>query len=142
MTAASLWLAIDANVYIAQFTRERFSPQAANVFSRGSILIAPDFIGIEVASGFLKKVRASDMSLSDATSSLHALPRRVRLVESSPLWAVAIDLAIDHGLTAYDALYVALALREQCQLVTADRQIADVLRSQSPGTLAWLGDFT
>ena len=141
MTAASPWLAIDANVYVAQFTEEKFSAHADNVFSLGVALMAPDFIGVEAASAFLKKVRRGEMTLADATNALDGLPRRVRLEPSAGLWSVALRFAREHRLSAYDALYVSLALREQCQLVTADTAIADVLRVESPGTLAWLGDF-
>jgi predicted nucleic acid-binding protein len=141
VTVASGWLAIDANVYVAQFTKEEFSAQAEKVFRFGAALVAPDFIGIEVASAFLKKVRRRAMTLTDATSALDGLRRRVRLEASAGLWSVALTYARNHNLSAYDALYVSLALREQCQLVTADKEIADVLRRESPATLVWLGDF-
>jgi predicted nucleic acid-binding protein len=134
-------LAIDANVYVARFTQEEFSRQARDVFGSGAALIGPDFIGIEVASAFLKKVRAGDMSLSDATIALEILPRIVRLESSAELWTIALKFARDYGLSAYDALYTSLALRERCRLVTADRQIRGVLRAQAPSTLAWLEDF-
>ena len=141
MTADRPWLAIDANVYVAQFTPEALSPQAEKLFSAEALLIAPDFIGIEVASAFLQKIKRGLMTMDSATAALDGLPRRVRLENSSRLWSAALLFAAEHGLTAYDALYTSLALQERCRLVTADRQIRDVLLAQSPSTLAWLEDF-
>lgn len=141
VTVARPWLAIDANVYVAQFTEEVFSPQAESVFRSGALLIAPDLIGVEVASAFLNKIKRGLMTVGSATAALDGLPRRVQIVEGSTLWRTALHFAREHGLTVYDALYASLALRERCQLVTADTQIADVLRIQSPSSLAWLGDF-
>jgi predicted nucleic acid-binding protein len=44
----------------------------------------------------------------------------------------AIDLALDFGVSVYDALYVALALREGCELVTVDRRLRDAVDKALP----------
>jgi predicted nucleic acid-binding protein len=82
------------------------------------------------------------MSLNDARAALGSLPRRVRLESSASLWVTALEFARNHGLSAYDALYASLALRQRCRLVTADQQIADVLRVEAPLTLSRLEDFS
>ena len=40
---------------------------------------------------------------------------------------VALDLAIETDRTAYDSLYLALAMLTQCQLVTADSKLLNAL---------------
>ena len=41
----------------------------------------------------------------------------------------------------YDSLYLALALREECQLVTADERLYNALREAFPQNVALLRDF-
>ena len=44
-----------------------------------------------------------------------------------PLLAMAIDLAIQTSRTVYDCLYVALAIREACEMITADQRLVNAL---------------
>jgi predicted nucleic acid-binding protein len=37
----------------------------------------------------------------------------------------AIEISLETGASVYDCLYVALASRERCRLVTADRRLID-----------------
>jgi predicted nucleic acid-binding protein len=54
----------------------------------------------------------------------------------------ALDLALAHGLSAYDACYVALARREAVPLVTADERLVRILKTGGGGSVVWLGDLT
>ena len=49
----------------------------------------------------------------------------------------ALDLAITHGRTAYDSLYVALAMQSKSSLITADERLANALAARFP--VKWLG---
>ncbi len=46
---------------------------------------------------------------------------------SAPLFVSAVYLAIQTGWTVYDCLYLALAIREGCQMVTADQRLVNSL---------------
>jgi predicted nucleic acid-binding protein len=52
----------------------------------------------------------------------------------------ALDIAIDKHITAYDACYVALALKLSVPFVTADEKLARAL-SGTKYQVHWLGDF-
>jgi predicted nucleic acid-binding protein len=52
-------------------------------------------------------------------------------------WAFALSSKIRIGI--YDCLYVALADREQCELVTADERLVRVLQEQFPFVVSLLG---
>ena len=132
---------VDANVLVSCFTSEEYTPQSDWLINSGVTLLAPDFIGIETSSAFLRKVRRGELFMADAIVSVQAIPDRVSLQASAPLWEGALTFAHIYGLSAYDALYVVLAQREGCELVTADTQVADVLREHQPDRLVWLGDL-
>lgn len=51
----------------------------------------------------------------------------------------ALQLAIRHGRTVYDSLYVALALGAQADLITADERLANALAARFP--VKWLGAY-
>lgn len=93
-------------------------------------VVAPDLIYAEVANACLEDVRAGELTLADAIDSLvavSAFPLETR--ESRVLCGFALPVAVDAGLTAYDAHYLALAEAEDAVLVTADRALAAAARS-------------
>ncbi len=87
---------------------------------------APDLVYAEVAHGLLRQTRSGKLTHEQAGRALETVvlcaidttPARV-LVES------ALAVALDRGVTAYDAHYIALAEAEDAVLVTADRRLAD-----------------
>ena len=63
------------------------------------------------------------------------------LAPSGQLLAAALDIGMEHNRSVYDALYVALALREGCRLVTADRRLYQALEPVMPATMLWVEDI-
>ena len=85
----------------------------------------PGHLEAEVAHALLRYVRTGHLGRAEAVESLRvavALPlNRYRLSE---LVAGALGVALDLGLTVYDACYWALAEALAAPLVTADRKLA------------------
>ncbi len=87
--------------------------------------LAPDLIWLEIGNAFAGYVRAGTVSFEQGG---HAVAAALRL----PLRTAAIDelapasfaVALDRGLSVYDACYAALAEAEDALLVTADQQLA------------------
>ena len=87
---------------------------------------APDLVYAETANALRKYVRArlaSRADASDALATIIAFPLQVEPIVS--LVEPAFALALEHGLSAYDACYLALAEATGATLVTADRVLAD-----------------
>ncbi|SFK17774.1 type II toxin-antitoxin system VapC family toxin [Caulobacter sp. UNC279MFTsu5.1] len=87
--------------------------------------IAPDLIFAEFTSVAIKLVRRNQISRAIAHEAVDRLPRLID--EVAPLGALARpahDLARDHAFSAYDAFYLALALKRGVPLVTADAKLA------------------
>lgn len=53
----------------------------------------------------------------------------------------AAPVAINHGISAYDASYVALSRRHNVPLITADQKLVQKLAGLSPPVI-WLGAWT
>ena len=62
-------------------------------------------------------------------------------VSSTDLLHDALDLALEYGITAYDASYVALSDDLRLPLVTADQKLIGKLKG-SGTEVHWLGDLT
>lgn len=56
--------------------------------------------------------------------------------------ASALEIALAHRRSIYDAIYVALALRENCEMVTADERLYNALQgTQIAGTVLTIQQF-
>lgn len=53
----------------------------------------------------------------------------------------ALGLASKHSISAYDAAYVALAIRMNVPLITADQRLANRFTAGNP-TVTWLGNWS
>jgi predicted nucleic acid-binding protein len=85
-------------------------------------LVAPELIDAEVLSGLRKRERLG-------TSTARATQALWRWMQAPVERLPHVDLVMDswalrHSLTACDALYVALAQRLDCPLVTTDLRLA------------------
>src|SRR5260370_4046103 len=84
-------------------------------------LIAPDWFLLEV-SNVLGKTAARRMITHSEAKQAYAeiVGDAPVLLPSLPLLDDAFDLALKHRRAVYDCLYLALAIREKCDLITAD----------------------
>ncbi len=84
-------------------------------------LVAPEYVLVESANVLWKHLERHNILPEEATESLRTLrDLGVRLVPNAELLDDALTLAVDNGITVYDSLFCALALRENVQLITSD----------------------
>jgi len=86
--------------------------------------VAPKFIQIEVANALWKYVRAGQVGLDEAVEGAAVLADIMDLVADESLIGPAQRLATRLIHPVYDCLYLSLALRMSCPIVTADRRLA------------------
>jgi predicted nucleic acid-binding protein len=137
---ASGWVVVDANVLAKLFVEEALSENARALVSGQILAMAPDFIAVEVANVFRKKIRQGELTENEALLALEQVPDLVSLLPVTPLTPAALSISVTHHRSFYDSLYVALALREGCQFVTADEKLINALHSHYPDTMVWLGE--
>lgn len=84
-------------------------------------LIAPDWLLAEVANVLGKAAARGRITTAEAIKANAEIAQDApTLYPSVPLVHQAFGLALKHQRAVYDCLYLALALREQCALITAD----------------------
>lgn len=144
--APALRLVVDASVGVKLFLREPLSEQAEALFARladdlPAHFYVPDLFFVECANILWKYVRRFGYPPEGASEDVRALQRlRLRSVSTAELIDDALRLGLEHGLTAYDACYVALAHRLRAPLITADERLVQALRA-AQHDVRWLGDY-
>jgi predicted nucleic acid-binding protein len=96
-------------------------------------LIAPSIFSGEVASALTKSERQKLIQVSDARPLLGQVMRTPPVMHPyEPLLDRAVDISSQTRGGLYDCLYVALAEREGCQLVTDDQKLMANLKPHFP----------
>lgn len=119
---------VDASVVIKWFVPEVHSDAARRLLQSENQYIAPDLLFAETANTIWKKVRRGEVSRRDGEGLVADVGRAA--VQTVPCRALAADayaLASASGRTVYDAMYLALALRLDTRLITADERLAGAL---------------
>lgn len=123
---------VDASVIVALYVDEPLSAAARAALLRcreaGDDLHAPDLILVECANALWKRVRRDEL---DRDSAMKAITDFSNLedLDRHPLDAQllppALSLAIAHTLTAYDAVYAALAIQLGGTVITGDSRFVE-----------------
>ncbi len=117
---------IDASVAAKCFFSEVGSDEARRFVAAGAVLIAPDLIFAEIASVASKKVRRGEITEQLGRDAVEALADLLdEIAPTRGLVRRAFDLAADHGFSAYDGVYLALAESRMIRVVTADLKLID-----------------
>jgi predicted nucleic acid-binding protein len=133
---------VDASVVIKWLVPETGSVQALALARQGHRLVAPELHRAEVANALGRKRRSGELTSAEARLAVELAERApIDVLDSAGLLVAAFDLAAALDRTVYDSLYVALALREGCQFVTADARLHRSVAEALPGVTVLLGDL-
>lgn len=109
-------------------------------------LIAPDVWRVEAANGLRRAVRIGELPPEEAPRLLTVLDRApVRDLPTTPLISAGLKLALSLGHPIYDCLFLALAIKQDCELLTADDAFLKTVRAKAPKLeerMHRLADFT
>jgi predicted nucleic acid-binding protein len=127
---------LDASVAVKCLIEEADSELARAAVAGRADWAAPDLIFLEVASVALKSMRRGWLDRSQAEAMVARLPRLLTEVAASDSLATcAFQLAADHGFSAYDAAYLALADASNAAVLTADLKLVELARAAGLGHL-------
>jgi predicted nucleic acid-binding protein len=128
---------LDSNVALKWVLAEPDSPKANQLRSdfqnAGHDLITPDVFQVEIAHALTRAERQGRIAVSHAGilwADIMSTPPR--LEASGPLLPRAIQISSAARIGVYDCLYIALAEREGCDLITADDKLVKNLQPSFP----------
>lgn len=138
-------LVVDSSVAVKWFIAEPYSAEARRIldaYQNGLLsFLAPDLINAEVGNILWKKQAFQGLAASDAQDVLDEFRRlQFKFIPAAELLEDAYNIAVTHRRTVYDALYLALSVREGCRFVTADEKLANAVGATFPG-VAWLANW-
>ncbi len=126
-------LVIDTSITMAWCFQDEATDHTASVIRmvRDQGAIVPSLWPVEVANSVLVGRRRNRLSAGDAATFfalLRNLSIRVDAGTTAHAWTSVFDLAEARNLTAYDACYLDLAIREAIPLATLDNRLRDAAR--------------
>jgi len=134
-------LVVDASVIAAAFFPEKHPEAARTLLLSENNLCAPDLIYAEVANVIWKRHGRGEIDRDEAIGLLtDVLELPLEITPSEQLATAALELALRTGRTAYDCLYVALAVQKKTTVVSDDRRLVNAL-ADGPlkDHVTWLG---
>lgn len=136
-------LVVDANVVIKWHVAEVHTDAALRLLRDDEIeLHVPDLVFPEVGNILWKKVRRGELTEEEARRIARLVAAAPLTVHpSAPLLEAATEIALRTGRTVYDSQYVALALKLDSGLVTADERLYNALKGGPLGAnILWVED--
>jgi predicted nucleic acid-binding protein len=128
-------LIIDASIAI-RWVVEEDGTEWALALRKKAKLGAPDLIVPECANILWKKVGNREISKEEALIAARLLQgSEIELVSAGALMEAATRLAIELDHPAYDCLYLALAMDNDCRFVTADERFVTMLRKTKKSSI-------
>lgn len=146
MTAPLVYV-VDASAAIPGFMNEPLSALSIRLFDclandPNATFHVPGLIYVECANAFWKHVQRGTIA-PDKARKLMAILQSYRLTVSdvAGLASDALEVALTHGISGYDACYVVLSRRHNVPLITGDQKLVAKLTGAQPPVI-WLGNWT
>ncbi len=127
-------IVVDASVAVKWVFDEEYGDEAVALRDAPDVPIAPTLMLVEAGNALWRRVGRGELSTEEAAellAVLQGLP--VGYVEEQALVAPALALATAMQHPIYDCIYLALALRQDIQLATADVRFARKLIANGHG---------
>ena len=128
-------LVIDASIAVKWVVDEQGTPEAL-ILRQKAKLIAPELLVAECANVLWKKVRKNELSKEEALLAARLLQgAEIELLPTRSLFEAVTRISIELDHAAYDCLYLALAVENECRFVTADDRFLRKLGQSRRSTL-------
>ena len=119
-------LIVDASVAAVWLLEDEDHPiaEAAYQSVESGDAIVPEIWQFEIRNILITSARRRRISIDDVESLLTVVDELGMSTDHEPNLDAAMQLALTHNLTFYDALYLELAIRRNAQLATLDSDLA------------------
>jgi predicted nucleic acid-binding protein len=130
---------VDTSAVLRLFIPDGPGPDGLEAFFRGvesgaNLAIAPELLLVEAINVAVKKQRRGELTTEESKDLVGLLKQMpIRYYAHTPYCSRAYDLSLESGLSAYDAVFLALALDRGVRLFTADQQLEVVASRKGIG---------
>ncbi|GBC71305.1 hypothetical protein HRbin02_01085 [Candidatus Calditenuaceae archaeon HR02] len=115
-------IAIDASALACFLLKEEGWREVGEALKDGAL--SPDLVLKEVSNAILKRFRRGEMSKEEVDAALKALKalmgRALKVEGEGEYVEEAIKVAMERGITVYDAIYIVFSKGRNLKLITAD----------------------
>jgi len=130
-------LVLDTSAILKWVLNEEDSEKARRILDGwldGALeLIAPSLVFPEAGNVLARMVRHGNLTSQAAHTCFRmVLEYSPAIQDSSELYELSLDLALEHRQSHYDCLFLALARAQKCKLVTADEKFFRGMRQTFP----------
>ena len=134
---------IDASVAVKWLVPEIHAERAMRLLDENHVLMAPDLVFAEIGNVLLKKSRMGEIATEAALEMLtdfKGIP--LQIYKTDALLEFAWDIAGAYNRSFYDSLYISLAMRTACRMVTADLKLFNSLKTTALSKhILWVEDI-
>ena len=120
-------IVLDASVVAKWFIEEENTEKAIEIrdkFVRGEIkVLVPSLLIYEIGNVFLKHPAKNSKDVENDFKALFDIGMEIVEINKPEILRDIHKNAKHFGITFYDAVYVTLALKEGCKLITADKKL-------------------
>jgi predicted nucleic acid-binding protein len=117
---------VDASLIVKWFIPEIHSEAARRWLGASHDYVAPDLVFSEAGNTVWKKVRRKELEETEGRQLVKGLAQvAVETVATRSLLEDALAVALTADITVYDAMYLALAVRLDTEVITGDDRFAD-----------------
>lgn len=129
-------LVADASVIAKWFVKEDFSDESNRIRDAHVRLetrtVVPTLAKYEVLNALKHSGKSGTQEIAEASKDLDGY-QLLEVSPDSPLWERTVRMAMEMGLTVYDAAYLAVDEANKIRVCTADARILD--KAEGPGAV-------
>lgn len=123
-------LVVDASLLVGAFLPDEADRDLHALFEPYEALLAPWLLWVEARNTFVTLERRGRITPDFTDRTLESITTFQITLDAMPRSAAVLRPARRHQLSAYDALYLELALRLGADLATLDAQLATAARAE------------
>jgi len=126
-------IVLDSSVIAALFFREELSDTVEEIVEGYQEYYTVSQAYSEVANVAWKRIKIhgedEEISKQALKNAIEFIERICEVVDNKLVLNQAFELAVKYGVTVYDALFIALAIKLEEKLITTDRRLYNMIRS-------------
>ena len=126
-------LVLDASALAGWLMPDEAGSDLLLLADRHDVFTAPTLLWAEIRNILIVAERRGRISREQVDHAIETISDLGIVPDASPSSAAVLGLCRSHRLTAYDALYLELALRETAELATLDAALARAARDEGVG---------